>query len=85
MACQGTAFKRDSRYPGTPFLGQHDRLRQAGSRVVIKSRDALAGRCTVNGQDLFVRVECYVSLRRALGYVVTSKEKLLKDFVRFVE
>jgi hypothetical protein len=26
-----------------------------------------------------------VSLRRALGYVVTSEEKLLKDFVRFVE
>ena len=36
-------------------------------------------------RDLFLRVECYVSLRRALGYVVTSEEKLLKDFVRFVE
>jgi hypothetical protein len=39
----------------------------------------------VSGEDLFLRVECYVGLRRALGYVVTSEEKLLKDFVRFVE
>jgi hypothetical protein len=39
----------------------------------------------VSCRDLFLRVECYVSLRRALGYVVTSEEKLLKDFVRFVE
>jgi hypothetical protein len=39
----------------------------------------------VSSQDLFLRVEGYVSLRRALGYVVTSEEKLLKDFVRFVE
>jgi hypothetical protein len=26
---------------------------------------------------------CYVGLRRALGYVAKSEEKLLKDFVRF--
>ena len=38
----------------------------------------------MSSKDLFLRVECYVSLRRALGYVVTSEEKLLKDFVRFV-
>jgi hypothetical protein len=35
----------------------------------------------VSAKDLFLRVECYVGLRRALGYVVTSEEKLLKDFV----
>jgi hypothetical protein len=39
----------------------------------------------VSGEDLFLRVECYVGLRRALGYVVRSEEKLLKDFVRFVQ
>ena len=39
----------------------------------------------MSGEELFVRVECYVGLRRALGYVVRSEEKLLKDFVRFVE
>ena len=39
----------------------------------------------MSSKDLFLRMECYVSLRRALGYVVTSEEKLLKDFVRFVE
>ena len=39
----------------------------------------------MSSQDLFLRVEGYVSLRQALGYVVTSEEKLLKDFVRFVE
>jgi hypothetical protein len=39
----------------------------------------------VSAKDLFLRVECYVGLRRALGYVVTSEEKLLKDFVCFVE
>ena len=30
----------------------------------------------MSSQDLFLRVEGYVSLRRALGYVVTSEEKL---------
>lgn len=39
----------------------------------------------MSAKDLFLRVECYVGLRRALGYVVTSEEKLLKDFVCFVE
>jgi len=39
----------------------------------------------VSAKDLFLRVECYVGLRRALGYVVTSEEKLLKEFVCFVE
>ena len=39
----------------------------------------------MSGEDLFLRVECYVGLRRALGYVVRSEEKLLKDFVRFVQ
>ena len=26
----------------------------------------------MSAKDLFLRVECYVGLRRALGYVVTS-------------
>ncbi len=39
----------------------------------------------MNSENLFLRVEAYVALRHALGYVVTSEEKLLKDFVRFVE
>ena len=39
----------------------------------------------MSSKDLLLRVDCYVSLRRALGYVVTSEEKLLKDFVRFLE
>ena len=39
----------------------------------------------MSGEDLFLRVECYVGLRRALGYVVRSEEKLLKDFVRFLQ
>ena len=39
----------------------------------------------MSAKDLFLRVECYVGLRQALGYVVTSEEKLLKDFVCFVE
>ena len=34
----------------------------------------------MSAKDLFLRVECYVGLRRALGYVVTSEEKLLKEF-----
>jgi integrase/recombinase XerD len=36
-------------------------------------------------EDLFLRVEVYVGLRRALGYVVRSEEKLLKDFVCFLD
>ena len=35
--------------------------------------------------DLLLRVECYVAVRKALGYVVHSEEKLLKDFVQFLE
>ena len=35
--------------------------------------------------DLLLRVECYVAVRRALGYAVRSEEKLLKDFVQFLE
>jgi hypothetical protein len=38
----------------------------------------------VSSKDLLLRVECYVGLRHALGYVVRSEEKLLKDFVRFI-
>jgi integrase/recombinase XerD len=38
----------------------------------------------MNTEELFLRVGAYVGLRQALGYVVTSEEKLLKDFVRFV-
>src|ERR1700738_2709673 len=44
----------------------------------------MAGRCSVSSKDLLCRVECYVGLRHALGYVVRSEEKLLKDFVRFI-
>jgi integrase len=35
--------------------------------------------------DLLVQVEAYVGLRKALGYTVRSDEKLLKDFVAFLE
>ena len=38
----------------------------------------------MSSEDLLFRVECYVGLRHALGYVVRSEEKLLKDFVRFI-
>jgi len=34
--------------------------------------------------DLWTQVELYVGLRIALGYSVRSEEKLLKDFVRFL-
>ena len=34
---------------------------------------------------LLLRVECYVAVRKALGYAVRSEEKLLKDFVQFLE
>jgi integrase/recombinase XerD len=39
----------------------------------------------MNIENLFLRVEAYVGLRHALGHVVRSEEKLLKDFVRFVK
>ncbi len=35
--------------------------------------------------ELLLRVECYVAVRRALGYATRSEEKLLKDFVQFLE
>ena len=35
--------------------------------------------------DLQLRVECYVAVRKALGYACRSEEKLLKNFVRFLE
>jgi integrase/recombinase XerD len=38
----------------------------------------------VNVPDLFLLVECYVGLRRAIGYTVRYEEKLLKDFVQFL-
>jgi integrase/recombinase XerD len=38
----------------------------------------------VNIPDLLSRVECYVGLRRAIGYTVRYEEKLLKDFVQFL-
>jgi integrase/recombinase XerD len=39
----------------------------------------------MSADDLLLRVECYVAVRRALGYAVHSEEKLLKDFVQFLE
>ena len=36
-------------------------------------------------EELRLRVECYVALRRALGHVVRWEEKLLKDFIQFLE
>ena len=36
-------------------------------------------------QDLWLQIECYVGLRTALGYVVRSEEKLLKDFAQFLD
>lgn len=39
----------------------------------------------MNCADLLLQVECYVGLRRALGYTVHSEEKLLKDFVHSLE
>jgi integrase/recombinase XerD len=39
----------------------------------------------MNSDELRLRVECYVAIRRALGHLVRSDEKLLKDFVQFVE
>ena len=39
----------------------------------------------MNCADLLLQVECYVGLRRALGYTIRSEEKLLKDFVRSLE
>jgi hypothetical protein len=53
-------------------------INDLGERVTV-------GLVAVSGEDFFLRVECYVGLRRALGYVVRSEEKLLKDFVRFVQ
>jgi integrase len=38
----------------------------------------------VNVDDLLLQVECYVGLRKAIGYTVHSEEKLLKDFVAFL-
>jgi len=35
--------------------------------------------------DLLLHVEAYVGLRKALGYAVRSEEKLLKEFVAFLE
>ena len=35
--------------------------------------------------DLLLRVECYVAVRKALGYACRSEEKLLNNFVRFLE
>jgi integrase len=39
----------------------------------------------MNSDDLRLRVECYVAIQRALGHRVRSEEKLLKDFVQFLE
>jgi len=36
-------------------------------------------------QDLWMQIECYVGLRTALGYVVRSEKKLLKDFAQFLD
>jgi integrase/recombinase XerD len=38
----------------------------------------------VNPPNLLLRVECYVGLRRAIGYTVRYEEKLLKNFVQFL-
>src|ERR1700693_4783150 len=35
--------------------------------------------------ELQLRVECYVAVRKALGYACRSEEKLLKNFVQFLE
>jgi integrase/recombinase XerD len=39
----------------------------------------------MNKEELFLRVEAYVGLRRSLGQVARSEEKLLKDFVSFIK
>ena len=35
--------------------------------------------------DLLLRVECYIAVRKALGHACRSEEKLLNNFVRFLE
>lgn len=35
--------------------------------------------------ELLLHIEAYVGLRQALGYTVRSNDKLLKDFVAFLE
>lgn len=35
--------------------------------------------------DLLLRVECYVAVRKALGHACRSEEKLLKNFVQFLQ
>lgn len=39
----------------------------------------------MTSSDLLLHVEAYVGLRKALGYVVRSEEKLLKEFLAFLE
>jgi integrase/recombinase XerD len=39
----------------------------------------------VSTGDLLLRVECYLAVRKALGHACRSEEKLLKNFVQFLE
>ena len=42
-------------------------------------------RCAVNTANLKLQVNGYVALRRALGFGMRAEERLLRDFVQFVE
>src|ERR1700732_2496458 len=45
----------------------------------------MARRCAMNPGDLLLHLEAYLALENALGFSLRARERLLRDFVAFVE
>src|ERR1035438_538612 len=75
----------EGRCARTSIYRHYRDLRETRSRFAFPGCDAVARGRTMNPADLFLQVESYIGFRHAIGYTIHSEERLLKDFVLFLD
>jgi integrase len=81
----GSSFKEIADLLGHKSMrstGIYAKLDQRGLEQVALS---MARRCAMNPGDLLLHLEAYLALENALGFSLRARERLLRDFVAFVE
>src|SRR6266852_2989886 len=78
---------RSTLFPYTTlFRSGNDRhLRQTGRGDTRHRRAAVAGRCAMTRDVWHQQLESYLALRRALGFTMRPEERLLRDFVTYLD
>jgi len=65
--------------------GDDGNLRQAGSGETRVCGHASAGRCAMNSAGYSCHLDLYLELRRAVGFAMRVEERLLRDFLRYID